>query len=95
MAYLLFRFLSLIFVIWLLRLVLAKVFGDSRRRPPKTSEKPSNNMVKDPVCGMYMDSRLAIRLENSKEAHYFCSEECKNKYLHKSAVTGHSNPPPV
>ncbi len=40
-------------------------------------------MVKDPVCGMYMDFRLAIPFENRKEAFYFCSEECKNKYLGK------------
>jgi hypothetical protein len=33
---------------------------------------------------MYMDSRLAIRLESGKEAVYFCSEDCKNKYLGKS-----------
>jgi YHS domain-containing protein len=43
-------------------------------------------MVKDPVCGMYMDSRLAIRVESRKEAFYFCSEECKNKYLEKSTA---------
>jgi uncharacterized protein len=95
MAYILFRLIFLIFVLWLLRVVLAKVFGDSRRRAPKAGEKPSSNMVKDPICGMYMDSRLAIRLENSKEAHYFCSEECKNKYLHKSMDTGSSSPPPA
>jgi uncharacterized protein len=95
MAYILFRLIFLIFVLWLLRVVLAKVFGDFRRRPPRASDKPSSNMVKDPICGMYMDSRLAIRLENSKEAHYFCSEECKNKYLHKSVDTGQASPPPA
>jgi YHS domain-containing protein len=45
-------------------------------------------MVKDPVCGMYMDSRLAIRLENQSEAIFFCSEECRKKFLSKSAGGG-------
>jgi uncharacterized protein len=94
MTYILFRLFFLIFLLWLLRIVLAKVFGGARQKP-RASEKPSNNMVKDPVCGMYMDSRLAIRFESSNEAHYFCSEECKKKYLNKSAEKGHPTPPPM
>jgi uncharacterized protein len=94
MASLLFRLLSLILALWLVRTVLAKIFR-AFRQPPKASEKSSNNMVKDPVCGMYMDSRLAVRLENRKEAHFFCSEECKNKYIGKSAAAGSSSPPPM
>jgi YHS domain-containing protein len=81
MVSLLFRPLAIILVLGLVWIVLAKIFSASRRQSPRASEKPSNNMVKDPVCGMYMDSRLAVRLENRKEAHFFCSEECKNKYL--------------
>jgi YHS domain-containing protein len=92
MASLLFRLLSLLLVLWLVRTVLAKIFGASRQ-PPRASETPSNNMVKDPVCGMYMDSRLAVRIESRKEAHFFCSEECKNKYLGKSTAEGSSGPP--
>jgi YHS domain-containing protein len=38
-------------------------------------------MVKDPVCGMYMDSRLAVRFEEGGETVFFCSEECKSKFL--------------
>jgi YHS domain-containing protein len=38
--------------------------------------------VKDPVCGMYMDPRLAIRLRRQQEGDlYFCSEECRRRYL--------------
>jgi YHS domain-containing protein len=87
MASLLFRLLFVILILWFLRRVLGNFFGPSR--PTRASENPAgvtNNMVKDPVCGMYMDSRLAIRVESQKEAFYFCSEECKNKYLEKSAA---------
>jgi YHS domain-containing protein len=49
----------------------------------KSEQQAENTMVKDPICGMYMDSRLAIRLDDTSEAVYFCSEECKNKYLVK------------
>jgi YHS domain-containing protein len=38
-------------------------------------------MVKDPVCGMYMDPRLALRQEEKGELLFFCSEECRQKYM--------------
>jgi uncharacterized protein len=94
MAYILFRLLFLIFILWLLRAVFAKAVGGSKQ-PPRANDKPSNNMVKDPVCGMYMDSRLAVRLESSNEAHYFCSEECKNEYLRKAAAADQHISPPM
>ena len=93
MASILIRLIFIILGLWLLRVVLAKVFGVSK--PPRSSETPSKNMVKDPVCGMYMDSRLAVRLQSRNEAFYFCSEECRNKYLGKSSAAGSSSPPPM
>ena len=39
------------------------------------------NMVKDPMCGMYMDPRLAVQHKKNNGVFYFCSEECKNKFL--------------
>jgi YHS domain-containing protein len=61
------------------------LFLGAGKRPDRrnTPNSAKNYMVKDPVCGMYMDSRLAVRLERGKEPTYFCSEECKNKFLDK------------
>jgi YHS domain-containing protein len=79
------RFLMLIGVIWLLRRLLSFFADASKKAGSKNNPaSTSNHMVKDPICGMYMDSRLAIRLESGKEEVYFCSEDCKNKYLGKS-----------
>jgi YHS domain-containing protein len=76
----------LVGVIWLLRQFMALFMGASRKSQPKNSSADvANHMVKDPICGMYMDSRLAVRLESGKETVYFCSEECKDKYLNKPA----------
>jgi uncharacterized protein len=82
MSAIIFRILGVIFFVWLFRRLLSSLLGGSKKSQP--SENPvnaSNQMVKDPVCGMYMDSRLAVRLENRRENYYFCSEECKEKYL--------------
>jgi len=50
-------------------------------------------MVKDPVCGMYMDSRLAVRLDKEREEFFFCSEDCKKKYLNQSAGAASNSAP--
>ena len=84
MSYIL-RFLSAILFIWLFRRFLGLIFGTSQKpAPANSSPDTANHMVKDPICGMYMDSRLAVRLDDRSEAAYFCSEECKSKYLNKA-----------
>ena len=49
-------------------------------------------MVKDPVCGMYMDPRLAVTLKKNNGVFYFCSEECKNKFLKMTPGNGPGEP---
>jgi YHS domain-containing protein len=72
-----------------LRRFLAALTGKSRKTETKSdSSIPSNHMVKDPVCGMYMDSRLAIRIENKSETFYFCSEGCKTKFIDPASGAG-------
>ena len=96
MGSLFFRLLALILILWLLRRFLGSILG-SPKQPEATAppEGVSNNMVKDPVCGMYMDSRLAVRLENRRATFYFCSEDCKNKYLGKSPKEEARTAPPM
>jgi YHS domain-containing protein len=86
---LLLRLIALIIAVYLLRRFLASLLGN--RKGPETAKNSamaSNHMVKDPVCEMYMDSRLAVRLENRNETLYFCSEQCKTKYLEMSSGAG-------
>jgi YHS domain-containing protein len=35
-----------------------------------------------------MDCRLAVRLDKKSEEFYFCSEECKQKFLNNSTGSG-------
>jgi YHS domain-containing protein len=78
------RIFSAIFLIWMFRRLLAVFLGKSKINQPNRPAAPSNHMVKDPVCGMYMDSRLAVRLQGKHEEVFFCSEDCKEKYLNQS-----------
>ena len=38
-------------------------------------------MAIDPICGMTVDERKAIRVQKDGLAYYFCSESCKKKFL--------------
>lgn len=82
------RILFIAFGIWIFRRLLMAFQAPKRAGSPTTPAGAENTMVKDPVCGMYMDSRLAIRLEDRSEALFFCSEECRKKFLNKSAGEG-------
>ena len=37
---------------------------------------PAGHLVKDPVCGTYIPQATAIKAGE----HFFCSEECRNKF---------------
>lgn len=88
--------LIVIVVLWVVRRLLGTILGTPKKaEAPDEFQDAPNNMVKDPICGMYMDSRLALRLEKQKEAFYFCSEECKNRYLGKSREGKAAAAPPA
>jgi YHS domain-containing protein len=88
------RVFFVVFLVWIFPRLLAMFTGNLKAKQAKgVSEDNPNQMVKDPVCGMYMDSRLAVRLERKQEKHYFCSEDCKQKYLNQSSGSPNPNPP--
>ena len=81
------RILALALIVWMIRSVLAAIPGFGKPRSKKPPAEETGVMVKDPVCGMYLDSRLAIRLDRRDKPVYFCSESCKSKYLSEPADT--------
>jgi YHS domain-containing protein len=82
--YLLFRLLKLLFVIGLIY-ALYKMLWKGEPLFGKRKQKPHpqaalEEMKKDPICGTYLPERQALQLTSGGETHYFCSEECKNKF---------------
>lgn len=71
------RLLAFLATLWFIKRLLYP-FAARRRQPPTP---PVNYMVKDPICGMYLDLRLAVRMDRKDESLYFCSEECRRKFL--------------
>ena len=79
------RFLAILWVLW----SILRIFRFPKRKPqgqprPNPGTPTHQDTVKDPVCGMYMDPRLAIRQSGKEGDVFFCSEECRRRYLNRS-----------
>lgn len=76
---------------WILRSSVTEI--PRREAPVDRVDIPgtSRRLVHDPVCGMHLAEVLAIPLRENGELIYFCSTECRDKYLgaeKKSAAAG-------
>ena len=49
------------------------------RRP--NSVPLTGELKKDPVCGTYIAAATSIKETAGGETHYFCSKECRDKYV--------------
>lgn len=38
-------------------------------------------MHKDPICGMDVDANTAFKAEQAGKSYFFCSQNCKSKFL--------------
>ena len=57
--------------------VIAGAGGQTRRG---RSKSPAMKLVRDPVCGTFVAPSAALSLPAGGRTHYFCSEECRNKF---------------
>lgn len=56
--------------------------GTNRDEPLDVpSSTVARKLVRDPVCGMHVAEGLAIVEHNGGETLYFCSEECRNRFV--------------
>lgn len=57
--------------------------GPGRYRPAAKPPPIQDELVKDPVCGVYCPKREALPLVFRGKAHYFCSEKCRQRFLER------------
>jgi len=86
------RFLNLLLVLVLIYILYRALwkgegFGfllfRKKKRPRNTDKTPAAiiaEMKRDPVCGTYIPENQAISYKQGHETHYFCSEECLQKF---------------
>ena len=60
-------------------------FGRSENGRGPARVKPQGQvddvMIKDPVCGAYFPQRKAVTLNGQNKALFFCSTQCRDRYL--------------
>jgi uncharacterized protein len=65
---------------------LARQLGPKRSRPAVdawNAAHGANEMVRDPVCGLYVPTQEAVSLLKAGKTVYFCSENCRQRFLNR------------
>ena len=50
--------------------------------PPEKTNR-GEDMIRDPECGTYVPRNDAVKAEAKGKPSYFCSTECRDKYLER------------
>ena len=48
--------------------------------PAPVRPRKSTALVRDPVCGTYVQPSRALTSRSGTSVHYFCSEDCRQEY---------------
>ena len=86
------RILIFLLLLLVVRALVARLFGTRRKATGRRARGGSNSaratvrgrMVKDPQCGIYVATDLAVHLRRKNMDLYFCSAECRDKFLRES-----------
>ena len=73
-------------------LVYKLFMGDKKKKAMQNDKVIKNKvaageMVKDPVCGTYVEKDSSIRVREGDKVHMFCSYECRDKFLKQIQAT--------
>ena len=82
------RYLFWAVVVWSAARLLGRLVGQmgsttTQRKPyvDVPNDAVSKKLVRDPVCGIHVSEGLALPLKQCNETIFFCSRECRDKYL--------------
>ena len=65
---------------------------DKNAAETKERKTPTGDMVKDPVCGTYVDVTSSVSVRDGAQVHRFCSYECRDTFLEQLRATGRNIP---
>ena len=78
------RFLVAVLLVRLVWKFLGGVGRGGGGRQPQMPPAKGLPLVRDPVCGTYIDQARALSLRRKGETHYFCSENCRTAFRQES-----------
>jgi len=74
-------YILLIYIVYKVFRSLVTPSGSSAMRSDGETGSFDDIMIKDPVCEVYFPKKDGIYLNNKGNEHYFCSKECRDKFL--------------
>ena len=91
------RWLAIAAVAFILYKLVVNEFVHRAAKKNKTEgsagqKMPTGEMVKDPICGSYVDVSSSVSVRDGVEVHRFCSYECRDAFLEKLRATGRKIP---
>lgn len=66
-----------------------KNIDESKERDKKIA---TGEMIKDPICGTYVETDSSIKVRDGNTVHHFCSYDCRQKFLDKLEDAGREIP---
>ena len=69
--------------------VLFRLFSNDRKKredkiQKEEAQKVANgNLVRDPICGTYVEKESSISVRDGEHVEHFCSADCREKYINK------------
>lgn len=58
-----------------------KNFSSPSANSEENNYSDAREMVEDPVCGVYVSPELSPAVRDGDKVYYFCSYECRDKFL--------------
>ncbi len=80
-----FKFLVIAVALFIMYKLLTNDWKKKKEAKQKEHEKlaATGTMVKDPICGTFVDKNSDVRIKHEDQVHCFCSYDCRDKYLKK------------
>lgn len=66
---------------------LYRLFMNDRKKSEEKSENEEAKkvadgvLVRDPICGVYVEKESSFSVRNGDTVEYFCSDDCRQKYI--------------
>jgi YHS domain-containing protein len=80
------RWIILIAVWYLVYRFLRRYLASTKLPKRKPPQEIQDEMVQDPVCKIYLPKRQALVLQDSRgQNQFFCSTQCRDKFLGKDS----------
>ena len=88
--------LKWILILAVLYMLYRMIESERRKKAEKNKQDTqrlvaTGELVKDPICGTYVERESSIRAREGDVVHYFCSYDCRDAFLKQHGISPKAN----